>query len=240
MARKTGPAAANKVKKNFSILFNYGIRKGLGITFNPARLADKWKENPDGFHTWTDQEIAQYQAYHATGTKPRLALELFLWTGAARQDAARMGWQNLKGDRLDYARGKTGIFASLPVHPDLARELAHVPRDQMLFLTHGAKARPYKPETLGNWFKDQCVAAGLHHCTAHGLRKSLGTLMANEGRSPDQIRAVLAHKTNKEGSTYTDKADRARLANDMSGLTRAEHEQKLSNFPARLDKKEVN
>src|SRR5215469_12982245 len=30
----------------------------------------------DGFHTWTEDEIAQFEAHHPVGTKPRLALAL--------------------------------------------------------------------------------------------------------------------------------------------------------------------
>lgn len=113
--------------------------------------------------------------------------------------------------------------------------MAHVPRDQFLFVTHG-NGFPYKPTTLGNWFKDQCRAAGNPLCSAHGLRKSLATLMANAGKSPDEIRAVMAHKTNKEGATYTKKANRSRLADSgFAGLSSTEAEQKLSNPSARLD-----
>jgi len=53
---------------------------------------------------------------------------------------------------------------------------------------------------------------------------------------PDEIRAVMAHKTNKEGATYTKKADRSRLADSgFVGLSSTEAEQKLSNLPVRLD-----
>lgn len=90
----------------------------------------------------------------------------------------------------------------------------------------------YKSATLGNWFKNQCKAAGNPLCSAHGLRKSLATLMANAGKSPDKIRSVMAHKTNKEGATCTKKAGRSRFAdNGFVGLSSTEAEQKLSNLP---------
>ena len=61
--------------------------------------------------------------------------------------------------------------------------------------------------------------------------------MANAGKSPDEIAAVLAHKTDKEGATWTKKADRSRLADSgFVGLSRTEAEQKLSNRPVSLDK----
>ena len=159
-------------------------------------------------------EIQAFKIHHASGSKARLALVLFLFTGASRQDVARLGWPNVAEGRITYRRGKTGIEANLPILPELSVELASVAKDQMLFLTH-SKGRPYKPETLGNWFKRQCRAAGVPGA-AHGLRKLGATRLANNGATPDEIRAFMAHKTNKEGATYTRKADRARLADSGS------------------------
>src|SRR6516162_10335323 len=50
----------------------------------------------DGFHTWTDDEIAQFEAHHPVGTKPRLALALLLYTAQRRSDVVRMGRQHIK------------------------------------------------------------------------------------------------------------------------------------------------
>ncbi len=176
------------------------------------------QENPDGYHVWTEAEITRFKVHHPAGSKARLALALFLCTGASRQDAAAMGWQNVDGDRISCRRGKTGVEANLPILSDLAEELAHLTKQEGLFLTHGG-GKPYKPETLGNWFRDQCNAAGVPG-SAHGLRKAGATRLANAGGTPDEIRAFLAYATNKEGQTYTKKADRARLAD--SGLAKLE------------------
>ena len=237
MGRKTGPTAANTVKKNLSALFNYAIKNGFqGMQHNPARHADRMKENPDGYHTMTDAEIARYLAKHGAGTKARLALLLILNTGAARQDVCRLGWQNVSGGRIAYRRGKTHVGADLPILPELAAELTHVPTDQMLFLTHTA-GRPYTVESFGNWFKDQAKAAGLAHCSAHTVRKAGATRLANAGATPDEIRAFLAHKTNKEGATYTGKANRARLGDSgLAKLSEAKTGTNVSNLPNRLGK----
>lgn len=99
------------------------------------------------------------------------------------------------------------------------------------------KGLPYKPETLGNWFKYRCKAVGLDHCTLHGIRKGQATRIVNWGGTPDELMAYLAHKTNAEGITYTRKADRGRLAD--SGIARVsgpKPEQKLSNLRDKLDK----
>jgi len=74
----------------------------------------------------------------------------------SRQALTRAGWQNVKAGRNTYRRGKTDVGADLPIMPELADELRNIPADRLLFLTHGARNLPYKPETLGNWFRDTC------------------------------------------------------------------------------------
>lgn len=236
MARKTGPTAANTVKKNLSMLFNFAIKYSLAdLKHNPAKYADRRKENPDGYHTWTEAEIAQFLAFHKSGTKPRLAALLMMNTGAARQDVIRLGWQNIEGDQIRYRRHKTNIGGQYTILPELADELQHVPADRLLFLTHGV-GRPYKPETFGNWFKDQCRAAGLPHCSAHGLRKGQATRIAEEGGTELEVMSFLAHATPKEGATYTKKAGRAKLADrGLSRVSGIKPEQKLSNLSDGLD-----
>lgn len=239
MAKKTGPTAANTVRKNISLLATFAIGKLHMKMANPARAADRMKENPDGYHTWTDAEIARFLDRHGPGTKARLALLLFLCTGASRQDAARMGWQNIEGERIRYRRGKTGIEADLPILPELVDELRHHTTDTMLFLTHG-KGLPYKPETLGSWFKDQCRLAGLHHCSAHGLRKAGAVRLANHGATEHEIAAFLAHKDTRMASLYARKHDRALLADSgFAKLVTTKPEQKLSNLRAKLDKRDA-
>jgi integrase len=212
MARKEGPTAANTVKKNLSMLFNFAIRKSLlGQTANPARAADRRKENPNGYHTWTEQEIGRYLDHHRPGSKARLALFLFLYTGASRQDAARLGRQNLVDGRIKFSRGKTGIPADLPIMPELAEEISRLPRDQLMLLSHSS-GKPYKPETLGNWFRDQCDAAGLSRCSAHGLRKAGATRLAEAGATEWEIASYLAHKDPKMASVYVRQANRGKLA----------------------------
>lgn len=227
MGMKAGPTAANTARKNLSTLFNFAIRREL-MTVNPARKAMARKVNDSGYHTWTDAEVSQFCASFASGTKQRLALTLVLCTGAARQDVIRLGWQNVKAGRIAYRRGKTGQAADLPILPELWAELDRVPRDTMLFLNHG-NGRPYKPETFANWFKDQCIAAGLPHCSTHGLRKAGATRLAHAGATEYEIMAFLAHKTPHEAATYTKAAGRARLAD--GGMSKLPSFQELQGNP---------
>jgi integrase len=234
MAKKEGPHAANSAAKRLSSLFAYAQRMGL-VHHNPARHAERRKTGGDGFHTWTDAEIAKFRQHYPEGSKARLALALILNTGAARQDVCRMGWQNVSEGRIRYRRGKTMVEGDLPLLADLSAELTHVPRDRLLFLAT-AGGKPYTVESFGNLFREWCVQAGLPHCTAHGLRKAGATRLANAGASEHMVMAYLAHSSPREGATYTKKAERSRLADSAFALLkRAKGEQKLSNLSEKLD-----
>src|SRR5262249_12024979 len=105
-------------------LIDYCRSTGL-ITQDPlsgVQLAKMKKSR--GFHTWTEDEIGQYQKRHSPGTKARLALELLLQTGHARADVVRMGRQYLKSGKLSMSRKKTGVAFDIPLLPELAAELA--------------------------------------------------------------------------------------------------------------------
>lgn len=235
MRRKAGPAAANKVKKNLSMLFNYAARKLTYKGVNPARFADSRKENPDGFHTWSEHEIDCFMKVHGPGTMARKALMIFLCTGASRQEAARMGRQHIKDGRIVFRRGKTGVEADLPILEELATELALVPAEYMLFLTH-TDGRAYQPETLGNWFRARCDEADLKQCSAHGLRKSGATRLAERGATEFEVMAFLAHATPKEAGRYVKAARRGRLADSGMARLGAKQNTNVSNLSLGLDK----
>lgn len=138
------------------------------------RLLDRMETADPGGDDRGRPLLQRFSLWHPAGSPQgfrRRAMMIFLCAGAARQDAAATGWQYERQGRSDQvsARQERGE-ADLAILPDLATELEHVPRSDPLFLTHTG-GRAYKPEPLGSWFKDVCVAAGLMHCTAHGLRK---------------------------------------------------------------------
>lgn len=165
MDRKVGPQAANRLHKEIAELYRYAKRQfGFGGQ-HPTDRVDRRVIKTTGYHTWTKQEVQQFRDYHASGTPARLALELMLGTGAARQDACAMGRLNIKGPDIWYRRGKTGQDVTLPLSmlPELRHELRLVPHGQTQFFA-------YTTESFGNWFRNQCIAALLPDgCRAHGL-----------------------------------------------------------------------
>jgi integrase len=72
----------------------------------------------DGFHTWTDEEIALFESAYPIGTRPRLALALLLYTAQRRSDVVRMGRQHVRDGWLTIRQKKTGNLVDIPYIPN--------------------------------------------------------------------------------------------------------------------------
>jgi integrase len=189
----------------------------------------KWKgPKREGYHSWTDDEIAQFEARHPVGTKPRLALALLLYTAQARCDVVKMGRQHVRDGILQTGRQKTGIKLEIPVHPELQRIIDATPSGGMTFLLT-EYGRAFSAAGFGNWFRARCNEAGLSHCSAHGLRKAALTRLAEAGCSTHQIAAISGHKTLALVQHYTAAADRKKLAREAMRTLTGELEQPLAN-----------
>ena len=96
------PEAANARVKALRQVFNWAVEVGHTKS-NPARDVPMLQSNnPDGFHTWTEEEVQKYEARHPSGTKARLALALFLYTGVRISDAVRLGPQMERDGELCF------------------------------------------------------------------------------------------------------------------------------------------
>lgn len=173
---------------------------------------------------------------HGPGSKARLAILIALDTGMARQDLYGSNRDMLRVKdsklRIEYARGKTGVAADLPVIPELEEELLRLPPEQHLFLPKDDLREPYKVTSFGNWFRDRCREAGVRG-SIHGLRKAGATRLADVGASDWEIASYLAHTDTTQASVYTKAANRSKLAD--SGFEKLG---KLSNSPGKLDRQE--
>jgi integrase len=209
-AKAKTPEAANNLRKVLRQLLAHAIDINM-IALNPVVGVKKFKSAGGGIHTWTEEEVAQFEACHPIGSKPRLALVLMLCTGQRRSDAVRMGWQHVRGDKITVQQAKTGTMLSIPIAADLATELTVVPRTNMTFLLT-ERGAPFTAAGFGGWFRQCCDNAGLRQCSAHGLRKLAATRLANQGCSEREIMAITGHKSVSEVSRYVQAADQARLA----------------------------
>lgn len=205
-AKADTPGAATNLVKALRQLFAYGVDYGL-MRENPARDVPYLRKKGGGFHTWTIDEVRQFEARWPIGSKPRLAMALLLYTSQRRSDVVTMGRQMIRDDgRLHYVQKKTGKRMATLVIAPLAEIIAATPSSGLTFLeTHFGL--PYTAAGFGNTFREWCDEAGLPHCSAHGLRKALAARLAELGATAHQIKGALGHETLSEAARYTRDAD---------------------------------
>jgi integrase len=165
-----------------------------------------------GFYSWTESDIAAFEATHPIGSRARLAFALLLYTAQRRADVILLGRQHLRDGLLQVRQSKTAAVLTIPLHPELRTVIDATPAENMTFLvTHQGK--PFHADAFSHWFKRQCSAAGLPaRASVHGLRKAACRRLAEAGCSASVIASISGHATLREVSRYTAAAEQAGLA----------------------------
>jgi integrase len=216
------PGAATNLIKALRHLFKYAVQEDL-IERNPADEVGYLRRRTEGFHSWTTQEVCQFEAHWPIGTKPRLAMALLLYTGQRRSDVVTLGRQHERDGVLYYRQLKTGMDMATPILPQLRKVLNASPCGDLTFLvTHFN--RPYTANGFGNAFRDWCNAANLPKCSAHGLRKAGAVLAAENGATESQLQAIFGWESMSQAAHYTRAARRNKMAADAIHLIALERE----------------
>lgn len=224
-ARADKPESANGLRKVLRAVMLHAIEIRLRDD-NPTDGVKAIYVKSDGYHSWTEDEIACFEQRHAIGSRPRLALALMLYTGQRRSDVVLMGRQHVRGGVLHLRQFKTGTELAIPVHCDLAAIVAQSKSGQMTFLVTDF-GKPFTAAGFGNWFREQCDMANLRHCSAHGLRKAAARRLAEFGCTEHEIASITGHASLREVIRYTKAADQKRLA--VAAIAKVETGTKLAN-----------
>ena len=205
------PHAARSWLATLRSLCQFGVKRRY-LRSDPTANIKQRAIKGDGFHTWSEEEIAKFEARHPVGSKPRLAFALLLYTAQRRSDVVRMGRQHIRDGVLTVKQQKTGVELPIPVHPELRAILDATPSEHLTFLIT-ATGKPYGGNAFTEQFRNWCDAAGLsQRCKPHGLRKAACRRLAEAGCSGNEIMAISGNATMKELVRYTKAADRALLA----------------------------
>ena len=210
-AKADTPVAANHFLQALRRLMKLAVEAGWRKD-DPTTGIRNIRSRSEGFKTWSEEDIARYEAKFPLGTRARLALALLLNTGQRRSDVVRMGRQHIRNGALTIQQQKTGEEVVMTVLPDLQAAIDALPKNQLTFLLTG-QGKPFTPAGFTNWFHECVVEAGLPAgLSSHGLRKAMCRRLAEADCTPHQIMAVSGHKTLSEVTRYTVAANRARLA----------------------------
>lgn len=201
----TRPGMANLTRSILAAIFEFAIAEGVRPD-NPFKRIPTYRLKTR--HTWTDAELAAFEARWPLGTRERLAYAILLYTAQRVSDAVLLK----RGPVLTLTQKKTGTELTLPVHPALARAIKAGPSNGIYIIgdTHG---RPIASGTLTLLISKAVEAAGLpKECVAHGLRKAALRRLAEHSATSKGIAAISGHKTLREVERYTAKASQTRLA----------------------------
>jgi len=237
---ETPGTARNRV--NFlRYLFKWAIEEKLSRQ-NPAIGVRHFRTASEGFHTWTIEEVRQFEAFYPVGTKERLAMSLLFFLGVRRSDVVRLGrpMETDGGSRIRFTEMK-GRDRKIKQHelmilPELRSVLdnSSLGHDTYLVTKFG---KPWVKESFSNWFSEACERAGLPQCSAHGLRKAGATIAAENGATEMELMAIFGWSSPQQAAVYTRKANRVRLADRAMHLLIPEQAgdnsgQKINNFVA--------
>lgn len=219
-ANAKAPGAARILLRTLRSLVAYAIKVGVREDDPCAGLRVKMPKS-DGYRTWTEDEIAAFEAAYPLGTKQRLALALLLATAARRADVVKLGRQNLGRNQdgdiiIRMTQQKTGKKLELPIDTQSLEAInAAAPADHLVFLINET-GKPFTPERFTKWFVKQCERIGLTGLSPHGLRKASCRRDAEAGCSANEIAAKSGHATLREVERYTKAADQARMARNAA------------------------
>jgi integrase len=175
----------------------------------------------EGFITWPLDWFKAFEAKWPVGSMQRLAYEIMCGTGIRRADVRRFGPQHIRNGQYEIRPNKTkahGMIVSGDVEVRLSHAINSTQHGDFVYLltSHG---KPFKSDAaFGNWFGDACRAAGVPG-SAHGIRKGLAALAAENGTSNAELNSFFgwSHRS-KESAVYIDKANRGTMSRSVGKL----------------------
>lgn len=210
-------AQINRVKA-IKALFKWALAEEM-VAANPARDLTVEAAPAGGHHSWTVEEVRQFEQRQPIGSKARLAMALLLWTGVRRSDLVKLGKQHVRDGWLRFTQQKNRtrkpVQIAVPILPELQAVIDASPTGDLTFLVTSTGA-PYTVWGFGNWFRDRCVEADVPG-RAHGLRKAGAATAAENGATTMQLMAIFGWLSVEEAERYTKAAQREKMASDAMG-----------------------
>lgn len=219
VAEGSGPAAGNAFAQTTSTFLSFCVDRGL-VEYNAAA---RIRALPGGhFLAWTEAEARI--AMETFPPSARRAVVLAYHLGQRRGDLASLTWTaydaaaqriTLQPEKTRRVRERKELPAlRLPVHPDLAAELAmwRAGATSTHILTT-ATGLPWGREYLSGAVKEAVDKAGLRPgLNLHGFRKLAAARLAEAGATALEIKASLGWESLAHVELYTRAAEQDRLA----------------------------
>jgi integrase len=222
------PHAAARLRKLLTQIFIIARRaKLVPYDFDPVKDTRAPRAESEGYHRWTEDELAKFEAKHALGTKPRLAFALLLYGAQRSGDVRFMTEETISGGRIRLDQSKTSNSVDVPVVAPLQDVLDAGPLGRTTLLEN-KDGSPFTPKGFYNMLKRACIQAGIPHCSPHGLRKSAARRCREAGCTDEEGMAITGHKTVREYRRYAGDGSRGDRADAAMSKVMANHVKKLA------------
>ncbi|MEJ7933542.1 tyrosine-type recombinase/integrase [Sphingobium sp. AN558] len=176
------PGAANMVKRAGSAAYAWGRKRGH-VTNDPFFEIE---EMDTGEHQpWPD--AALQLALASDDDLVRLSVHLLYYTAQRIGDVASMKWRDIQGDAICITQRKTGKPLDIPIHQDLAKELARHSRSLSTIIP-GAPTEA-KNNRIRLAIQSVCASIGVK-VVPHGLRKNAVNALLEAGCSSAETAAI--------------------------------------------------
>jgi integrase len=215
----TRPGLANTTRKAM-----HRVMQHAKIQPNPFAGITAYKRGR--YHTWTETELAAFEARWPLGTRQRLAYALLLYTGQRGGDVVKMRRQDISGGRIHVVQEKTGKELWIPIMPELQAAMSAAPNSGMTLIgdQHG---QPLTRDALTALMKRAAATAGLGpECVPHGLRKAVLRRLAESGGTVKELQSISGHVTLAEIERYTEAANQKKLS--VRAITKLKRRTKVS------------
>ena len=209
---------ADNMMKAVKSMFTWSCERGI-TKLNPAAGIPSIYKTKGGAVSWSAADLRTFKKAHPPGTMAHLALTLMMFTGARSNDVIWIGRdQEFLVDGIRFLgwqpRKRGSAYVELPMAPPLITAIKATAKIGPAYILQ-ENGMPYKsPDSFRNRMGKWVAEAGLKGRSAHGVRKALAQLIAEEGGSEHQIMSVLAHTQPKTSAIYTKGAQRRRMAAD--------------------------
>jgi integrase len=203
--------AANYVVQVLRLTLAWGVPRGF-VGVNAAKgvpLIRRPRSAAPANRRWT---AAEYQAVVAAAPAPlRLAVALGLWAALRVGDIVRLPWSAWDGQHIVWTHTKNGNPVEIEAPAELRALLESTPRQGVTVLL-GERGAAYTRDGLQTvWHRlksrlqrEGKVQPGL---TLHGLRHTLGSLLAEAGADQRGIGAAIGDRTTAMADLYSRQAD---------------------------------
>jgi integrase len=210
------PAQADAFIEAVGVMYDWAVERKY-LQTNPARGIKSIYVKGAGARPWKAADVKKFFEKHKLGSKAHVAISVLLWTGCRIEDLTMLGRGHecvIDGiEALRWTPLKKGSSeVTIPLLTPM-KAATRAPKVQGGTYVLGAGGRPYASgDSMSAMFKKWCKDAGLGHLSAHGVRKGLAELLAEQGCSQYDIMAILGHSEAKTSEVYTRRVERWKLA----------------------------